>query len=153
TISASLYGAAALVAVVDSQVRVGLGIKEFGKGRSMVPTLTLFGGVIGGLSAYAALQEFKSLKLQLEDSHNRIDPWLEIRQTVVGGQVAVFGAQALLGFGYTARALAGAITVDVAILRYTLYMGPLNWVIAGLGLLYLTAWIFEKTPLQNFLNN
>ncbi|UIN57015.1 MULTISPECIES: toxin VasX [Pseudomonas] len=153
TISASLYGAAALVAVVDSQVRVGLGRDRFYFFGTAAPALTLFGGVIGGLSAYAALQEFKSLKLQLEDSHNRIDPWLEIRQTVVGGQVAVFGAQALLGFGYTARALAGAITVDVAILRYTLYMGPLNWIIAGLGLLYLTAWIFEKTPLQNFLNN
>ena len=38
-------------------------------------------------------------------------------------------------------------------MRYTLYMGPLNWIIAGLGVLYLTAWIFEKTPLQNFLNN
>ncbi|UFQ02866.1 hypothetical protein KJY40_03590 [Pseudomonas fitomaticsae] len=32
-------------------------------------------------------------------------------------------------------------------------MGPLNWIIAGLGLLYLTAWIFEKTPLQHFLSS
>ncbi|WP_256578051.1 MULTISPECIES: hypothetical protein [unclassified Pseudomonas] len=42
--------------------------------------------------------------------------------------------------------------MDVAILRYTLYMGPVNWVIAALGVLYLTAWIFEKTPLQHFLS-
>ncbi len=75
-----------------------------------------------------------------------------MRQIVVGGQAAAFGAQAILGFSYTARALAGSITVDVAILRYTLYMGPVNWVIAALGVLYLTAWIFEKTPLQHFLN-
>ncbi|WP_256214648.1 hypothetical protein [Pseudomonas sp. H1h] len=153
TVSASLYGAAALVAVVDSQVRMGLGIKEFGRGRSIAPTLTLFGGVIGGLSAYAALQEFKSLKQQLEDAQKRVDPWLQLRQFAVGGQVATFGAQAILGFGYTARALAGSITADVAILRYTLYMGPLNWIILGFGALYLTAWLFEKTPLQNFLNN
>ncbi|MDI3398420.1 hypothetical protein QLG12_09420 [Pseudomonas sp. V88_4] len=153
TISASLYGAAALVAVVDSQVRVGLGIKEFGKGRSMVPTLTLFGGVIGGLSFVAAVNEYRSLQVQLEKANTHIDPWLKMRQTVVGGQLTTFGAQALLGFGYTARALAGSITAETAILRYTLYMGPLNWIIAGLGLLYLTAWIFEKTPLQNFLSS
>ncbi|WP_139832641.1 toxin VasX [Pseudomonas sp. B26(2017)] len=153
TISASLYGAAALVAVVDSQVRVGLGIKEFGKGRSMVPTLTLFGGVIGGLSFVAAVHEYRSLQVQLEKANTHIDPWLKMRQTVVGGQLTAFGAQALLGVGYTGRALAGSITAETAILRYTLYMGPLNWIIAGLGLLYLTAWIFEKTPLQNFLNN
>ncbi|HEX4551428.1 toxin VasX [Pseudomonas sp.] len=153
TVSASLYGAAALVAVVDSQVRMGLVVKEFGKGRSMVPTLTFFGGVIGGLSAYAAMQEFQSLKLQLEDAQNRVDPWLQMRQIAVGGQVAAFGAQAIIGFGYTARALAGSITTEVAILRYSLYMGPVNWIIAGLGLVYLTAWFFEKTPLQNFLNH
>ncbi|VEF07539.1 Uncharacterised protein [Pseudomonas fluorescens] len=153
TVSASLYGAAALVAVVDSQVRLGLGVKEFGKGRSMVPTLTLFGGVIGALSTGAAINEFQALRSQLENAQNQVDPWMQIRQIAVGGQVAAFGAQAMLGFGYTARALAGSITAEVAILRYTLYMGPLNWIIAALGLLYLTAWFFEKTPLQNFLNN
>ncbi|APC19291.1 hypothetical protein BLL42_19525 [Pseudomonas frederiksbergensis] len=31
-------------------------------------------------------------------------------------------------------------------------MGPLNWIIAALGALYLTAWLFERTPLQTFLN-
>ncbi|MDZ3827232.1 toxin VasX [Pseudomonas monsensis] len=153
TVSASLYGAAALVAVVDSQVRMGLGVKEFGRGRSIAPTLTLFGGVIGGLSAGAAYQEFRSLQKRFENSQSQTDPWLQMRQIAVGGQVTAFSAQAILGASYTMRALAGSITAEVAILRYTLYMGPLNWIIAGLGLLYLTAWIFEKTPLQNFLNN
>ena len=152
TVSANLYAAAALVAVVDNQVRKGLGVKEIGKGRTMAPTLTLFGGVIGGLSAYAALKEYKSLQVQLENAQNRVDPWLEMRQTVVAGQVGAFGAQALLGMAQTGRALAGLVEVEVAILRYTLYMGPLNWIIAALGMLYLTAWFFERTPLQNFLN-
>ncbi|MFJ2467566.1 hypothetical protein, partial [Pseudomonas sp. NPDC087615] len=158
TVSASLYGAAALVAVVDSQVRMGLGVKEMsvklpGGRMGSAPMLTLFGGVIGGLSAGAAYQEFRSLQKQLESTQSQIDPWLQMRQIAVGGQVAAFSAQALLGSSYTMRALAGSITAEVAILRYTLYMGPLNWIILGLGVLYLTAWIFEKTPLQNFLNN
>ena len=153
TVSASLYGAAALVAVVDSQVRMGLGKDRFFIRSSAAPMLTLFGGVIGGLSAGAAYQEFRSLQKQFENPQSQIDPWLQMRQIAVGGQVTAFGTQALLGASYTMRALAGSITAEVAILRYTLYMGPLNWIIAGLGLLYLTAWIFEKTPLQNFLNN
>ncbi|PPA02458.1 hypothetical protein C4E44_19295, partial [Pseudomonas sp. MWU12-2312b] len=131
TISATLYAGAALVAVVDSQVRKGLRIKEMSMrlpdGRvGSAPTLTLFGGIIGGLSGYAALNELKSLKMQLESAQNRVDPWLEMRQTVVAGQVGAFGAQALLGMLQTGRALAGFIEVEVAILRYTLYMGPLN---------------------------
>ncbi|WP_085741410.1 toxin VasX [Pseudomonas sp. R5(2017)] len=152
TVSASLYGAAALVAVVDSQVRVGLGRDRFFIRLSAAPVLTLFGGVIGGLSFVAAGAEFKSLQMQIENAQNQVDSWLQIRQAAVGGQIAAFGTQALLGASYTMRALAGSITVDVAILRYTLCMGPLNWVIAALGVLYLTAWIFEKTPLQYFLS-
>ncbi|WP_256592634.1 toxin VasX [Pseudomonas sp. 43NM1] len=152
TVSASLYASAALVAVIDSQVRKGLGVKEMGKGLTTAPTLTLFGGAVGLLSAGAAVAEFKSLQIQLENAQNRIDPWLEMRQVVVGGQVAAFGTQAMLGFSYTARALAGSITADVAILRFTLYMGPLNWVILALGVLYIIARILEQTPLQNFLN-
>ena len=152
TVSATLYAAAALVAVVDSQVRMGVGVKEIGKGQTMAPTLTLFGGVIGGLSFVAAGAEFKSLQIQLESAQNRVDPWLEMRQIVVGGQVAAFGTQALLGFGYTARALAGSITADAAILRYTLYMGPLNWLILALGVLHLITTLLKQTPLQNFLN-
>jgi hypothetical protein len=152
TVSASLYAGAALVAVVDNQVRKGLGKDRFHFFGSAAPTLTLFGGVIGGLSAYAALQEFKSLQIQLESAQKEVDPWLEMRQTAVGGQVAAFGAQALLGFGYTARALAGSITVEAAISRYTRYLGPMNWIILTLGAVYLTASLFERTPLQNFLN-
>jgi hypothetical protein len=152
TASATLYAAAALVAVVDSQVRKGFGVKEIGKGQTMAPTLTLFGGVIGGLSAAAALAEFNSLKIQLESAQNRVDPWLQMRQVVVGGQIAAFGAQALLGFGYTARALAGSITAEAAILRYTLYMGPLNWLILVLGVLHLITTVLKQTPLQNFLS-
>lgn len=152
TVSASLYAAAALVAVIDSQLRTGLGIRELGKGQSMAPTLTLFGGVIGGLSFIAAGAEFKSLQLQLESAQTHIDPWLEMRQTVVAGQTAAYGAQAILGFSQTARALAGLVEVEAAIMRYSLRMGPLNWVIAVLGVLYLVTWFFQQTPLQNFLN-
>ena len=108
--------------------------------------------MIGGLSFAAAVYEFKSLQIQLENAQTHIDPWLEMRQTVVGGQVIAYGAQALLGFGLTARALAGLIEVEVAIMRYTLYMGPLNWIIAALGVLYLISWFFQQTPVQNFLN-
>ena len=152
TVSATLYAGAALVAVIDHQVRKGLGKDRFHFFGSTAPMLTLFGGVIGGLSTAAAIAEFKSLQVQLENAQNRVDPWLEMRQTVVGGQITAFGAQALLGFGYTARALAGSITVETAILRYTLYLGPLNWLIAVLGVLHLITWVFEQTPLQNFLN-
>ena len=152
TVSATLYAAAALVAVVDSQVRKGFGKDRFQFFGSAAPALTLFGGVIGLLSAGAAFAEFKSLQIQFESAQNRVDPWLEMRQIVVGGQVAAFGAQALLGFGYTARALAGSITAEAAILRYTLYMGPLNWLILVLGILHLITTFLQQTPLQNFLN-
>ncbi|MCK1794270.1 toxin VasX [Pseudomonas violetae] len=158
TLSATLYAASSLVAVVDSQVRKGMGVKEMSlklpDGRiGSIPTLTLFGGVIGGLSAFAALKEFKSLQIQLENAQGQVDPWLQMRQIVVGGQIAAYGAQALLGVGYTARALAGSITVEVAILRYTLYMGPLSWLILVLGVLHLITTFWKQTPLQNFLSS
>ena len=152
TVSATLYAAAALVAVVDYQVRKGLGKDRFHFFGSAAPTLTLFGGVIGGLSFVAAGAEFKSLQIQMENAQNRVDPWLGMRQIAVGGQVAAFGTQALLGFGYTARALAGSITTEAAILRYTLYMGPLNWLILVLGVLHLITTVLQQTPLQNFLS-
>lgn len=152
TVSASLYASAALVAVVDSQVRKGLGRDRFHFYGSAGPTLTLFGGVIGLLSLGAAMHEFSSLKIQIENSHTHIDPWLEMRQTVVGGQVVAYGAQALIGVFQTSKALAGLIEVEVAIMRYTLYMGPLNWLIAALGVLYLISWFFQQTPVQSFLN-
>ncbi|MEE4688673.1 toxin VasX [Pseudomonas alliivorans] len=151
TVSATLYLGAALVAVVDSQVRKSLGIESFGRTRAMTPTVTLFGGLIGGLSAAAALKEFKSLQIQLEASRNSLDPWLEIRQTVVGGQIAAYSAQALLGIAYTSRALLGVISVDAAMAGFTLWMGPITWIIAILGVIYLVAWYLQQTPLQNFL--
>ena len=152
TVSAALYAAAALTAVIDSHVRMGLKKTQFEFFGSAAPTLTLFGGVIGGLSAYAALKEFKSLQIQLGGAQTHIDPWLRMRETVVAGQVTAYGAQALLGFGQTARALAGLVEVEAAIMRYSLCMGPLNWIIAVLGVLYLITWFFQQTPLQNFLN-
>ncbi len=152
TISASLYASAALVAVIDVQVRKGWQKDRFHFFGSASPTLTLFGGVIGGLSFGAAIAEYKSLQIQLESSITHIDPWLEMRQTVVAGQVAAFGAQAILGFAHTAKSLMGLAQVETSILRYSLYMGPLNWVIAILGVLYLISWFFQQTPLQNFLN-
>ncbi|MDD1979881.1 hypothetical protein, partial [Pseudomonas tussilaginis] len=85
---------AALTAVVDNQVRLGLKKDRFLISSFAAPTLTLFGAVIGGLSAYAALKEFKSLQIQLESSQVRVDPWLEMRQTIVSGQITVYGTQA-----------------------------------------------------------
>jgi|SRR5471032_203570 len=152
TVSASLYAAAALTAVIDNQVRQGLGKDRFLIRSAAAPTLTLFGGVIGGLSAGAAYQEFRSLQKQMESAQSHIDPWLEMRQTVVGGQIAAYGSQALLGATYTMRTLAGLVEVETAIMRYSLYMGPLNWIMFVLGVLYLITWFFQQTPLQNFLN-
>lgn len=152
TASATLYAAAALTAVIDSQVRKGLGRDRFFIRSTAAPTLTLFGGVIGGLSFGAALNEYRSLQRQLEGAQTHIDLWLDMRQTVVAGQVTAYGAQALLGMVQTGRALAGLIEVEVAIARYSLWMGPLSWIIAALGVLYLITWIFQQTPLQNFLN-
>lgn len=157
TISATLYAGAALTAVVDMQIRKGLGVKEFVTGKGPIafttPVLTLFGGVIGGLSATAALKEFKSLQIQLENSQGSVDPWLDMRHSVVGAQVAAFGAQALLGITYTARAIFGIMTVDAAIAGFSLWMGPVTILIAGLGVLYLIAWFFQQKPLQAFLAN
>ncbi|WP_339437860.1 toxin VasX [Pseudomonas sp. EA_15y_Pfl1_P104] len=152
TVSATLYAAAALTAVIDNQVRQGLGKDRFLIRSAAAPTLTLFGGVIGLLSTGAALSEFKSLQKQLESAQTHIDPWLTMRQTVIAGQVAAYGAQALLGVGQTARALAGLVEVEAAIMRYSMCMGPLNWIMFVLGVLYFVTWFFQQTPLQNFLN-
>ncbi|MDD2050855.1 hypothetical protein NPS47_25225, partial [Pseudomonas putida] len=127
TISAALYTAAALTAVIDNQVRQGLKKDRFLIRSSPAPTLTLFGGVIGGLSFSAGVNEYRSLQKQLESAQTHIDPWLEMRQTVVAGQITAYGAQALLGVVQTGKALAGLVEVEAAIMRYSLYMGPLNW--------------------------
>ncbi|WP_236054344.1 toxin VasX [Pseudomonas arcuscaelestis] len=153
TVSATLYTAAALTAVIDVQVREGLKKDRFNIRSTAAPILTLFGGVVGGFSAYAALREFESLQIQLESAQMRVDPWLEMRRNVVMGQITAYGAQALLGVVQTGKTLAGIVEAEVAIMRYSMYMGPLNWVIAMLGVLYLVTWFFQQTPLQNFLSS
>ena len=157
TVSATLYAGAALVAVIDSQVRGGVKDRVFtlklpNKNWAVIPVLTLLGGIIGGLSAVAAFNEFRSLQLQLENSHDSIDPWLKMRRNVVGGQVLAFTTQALIGVTYTFRVITGGITASAAVGGYLLLMGPLNILIAVLGVLYLIAWYFQQTPMQNFLN-
>ncbi|KMN04051.1 toxin VasX [Pseudomonas helleri] len=158
TWSANLYAGAALIAVIDNQVRGGVKEKAFAiklanNTWSNVPVLTLFGGLIGGLSAFAAINEFKSLQKQLESSHGAIDPWLEMRLYVVGGQALAFGTQALLGLIYTFKAVSGGLTVSAAVGGYLILMGPLNLLVAVLGVLYLIAWYFQQTPMQNFIYN
>lgn len=158
TWSATLYAGAALVAVIDNQMRSKVAERVFtvklpGTVFGKLPALTLFGAVIGGLSALASFNELRSLQIQIENAHGRLDPWLNMRRKVVGGQVAVFGAQALLGFYYTARVIAGAMTAKAAIAAYAIWMGPLNLLIAILGVLYLIAWYFQQTPMQKFLNS
>lgn len=158
TASATLYAGAALVAVIDSQVRGGvkdkaIALKLPNNTWVSVPVLTLFGGVIGGLSAGAAAMEFLSLQKQIENAHGTIDPWLTMRRNIVGGQVIAFTTQALFGLIYTFRAVSGGLTVSAAVGGYLLWMGPLNLLIAVLGVLYLIAWYFQQTPMQSFLNN
>ncbi|WP_178126457.1 toxin VasX [Pseudomonas sp. FSL R10-0399] len=158
TYSATLYAGAALVAVIDSQVRGGvkdkaIALKLPNNTWVSVPVLTLFGGVIGGLSAGAAAMEFLSLQKQIENAHGTIDPWLTMRRNIVGGQVIAFTTQALFGLIYTFRSVSGGLTVSAAVGGYLLWMGPLNLLIAVLGVLYLIAWYFQQTPMQSFLNN
>lgn len=155
-LSATLFTAAALTAVVQNWVIVGKGMQELTAklplSRSFTaPTLTLFGGLVGGLSAAAAFSEFYSLGKQIDSAQSRIDPWLEIRQLAITGQVAVYGAQALLGLSLTGMRLANKIDTPIAIRRFRLGMGPLNLLLLGLGGLYLYAWFRQSTPLQNYL--
>ena len=158
TASATLYAGAALVAIIDSQVRGGvkdkaIALKLPNNTWVSVPVLTLFGGVIGGLSAGAAAMEFLSLQTQIENAHGTIDPWLTMRRNIVGGQVITFTTQALFGLVYTFRVVSGGLTVNAAVGGYLLWIGPLNLLIAVLGVLYLIAWYFQQTPMQSFLNN
>ncbi|MFK7606240.1 MULTISPECIES: toxin VasX [unclassified Pseudomonas] len=158
TVSATLYAGAALVAVIDNQMRSKVAERVFTLKLPTsewvsTPVLTFFGAVIGGFSAIAAFYEFSSLQKQLESAHGSMDPWLNMRKNVVVGQIFVFGSQALIGIYYTARALAGVMTAKAAIAAYALWMGPLNLLVAVLGVLYLIAWYFQQTPIQKFLNS
>ncbi|MES2870737.1 MAG: hypothetical protein V4749_14335 [Pseudomonadota bacterium] len=157
TMSATLYAGAALVAVIDSQVRNKdvdrvFSFKLSNSKRAIAPALTLFGALIGVFSAVAALYEFRSLQVQIENAHSTLDPWLDMRHDVVGGQLSTFGVMGLAGIYYTARVLAGTMTAKAAIAGFALWMGPLNLLIAVLGVLYLITWYFQQTPMQNFLN-
>lgn len=155
TVSASMYAAAALVGVIDQRVRVGMGIQEIvfklPKVTPIAPTLTLFGGVVGLFSSVAAVNELQSLQSQIERAGTHVDPWMKVRRNAVGFQVIAFGAQAIIGLGLTVEVLIGRMATKVAIKYFKLFMGPLNWIILALGVIYLIAWYFEKTPLQNFL--
>ena len=75
-----------------------------------------------------------------------------MRHSVVGAQVAAFSAQALIGATLTYEAVIGNLTVKAAIRGYLLWMGPLNYLTAILGVLYLIAWYFQQSPMQNFLS-
>ncbi|SFO69914.1 hypothetical protein SAMN05216601_101190 [Ectopseudomonas composti] len=150
-LSATLFAAAALTAVVQNWMIIGKGIEEIGRNATIAPTLTLFGGIVGLLSFGAAGAELISLQKQIENTQSRVDPWLDIRRLAVTGQVAVYGAQTLLGLGLTGMRLANRIDTPTAIRRFRLGMGPLNLLLLGLGGLYLYAWSRQSTPLQNYL--
>ncbi|MEX6502845.1 toxin VasX [Pseudomonas zhanjiangensis] len=155
-VSATLFTAAALAAVVQNWMIKGKGIQEI-TGRlgsnisATAPTLTLFGGAVGIISAAAAFKELASLQLQIENAQSRIDPWLEIRRLAVTGQVAVYGAQGLLGLSLTAMRLANKIDTPAAIRQFKLRNGPLNLLLLALGGAYIYAWLRQATPLQNYL--
>lgn len=157
SLSAYLYAGAALGAVIQNWVLLGKGMNELSLAKGQIsftaPTLTLFGGIVGGLSAAAALQEMNSLKIQIDSAQSSIDPWIKIKQLAVTGQVAVYGAQALLGLGLTGMRLSNQISTPVAIKRFRLGMGPMNFLLLALGGLYLFAWLRQASPLQNYLAN
>nr|WP_131811529.1 hypothetical protein [Pseudomonas sp. TAD18] len=160
TASATLYATAALVAVIDVQVRKGFwggsgvdGVSaKIGNQSFTASVLTLFGGALGFISLLASLKEYRSLQLQLDDMQHHLDPWLQLRQAVVKGQVIAFGAQALLGLVYTFKSIAADYGVVVANANYLRWIGPVNLLLAVLGVLYLIAWFMKQTPLQNFLD-
>lgn len=156
SVSAYLYAGAALGAVVQNWMILGKGINEMSArlpfGHSVTaPMLTLFGGIVGWLSARAALSELKSLQIQIDSAQSSIDPWLKIKQLAVTGQVSVFGTQALLGLGLTGLRLSNKIPTTTAIRLFRLGMGPMNLLLLALGALYLIAWLRQASPMQNYL--
>ena len=157
TASATLYAGAALVAVIDWQMRRAVADRafnhQFSSGKwTSIPALTFFGALIGGLSAVAAFKELGSLKIQLESAQVNIDSWLSLRRDVVKGQMFLFGAQALSGIYYTVRVISGQLAIEAATVGYSLWMGPLNYLIMSAGLLYIVSWYLQETPMQDFLN-
>ena len=157
SMSAYLYAGAALGAVIQNWVILGKGMNEVSLAKGQLsftaPTLTLFGAIVGGLSGFAAYNEWSSLNSQIESAQENVDPWLRLKQVAVTGQVAVYFAQGLLGLSLTSLRLANTISTPVAIRRFRLGMGPLNLLLLALGGLYLFAWFRQASPLQSYLTN
>ncbi|OEC35143.1 hypothetical protein A7D27_26585 [Pseudomonas sp. 1D4] len=150
-LSANLYTSAALVAVIQSWLIRGAGVEELGRGSNVAPTLTLFGGLIGLISFVAASKEFSALQRQMESAQIGVDPWLDIRRLAVAGQVAVYGAQAILGLSLTWMRITKRITTAQAVLRFRLGMGPINLLLMVPGSIHFIAWSLQRTPMQAFL--
>lgn len=157
SMSAYLYAGAALGAVIQNWMILGKGMNEVSLAKGQLsftaPTLTLFGAIVGGLSGFAAYNEWNSLNSQIESAQENVDPWLRLKQVAVTGQVAVYFAQGLLGLSLTSLRLANTISTPIAIRRFRLGMGPLNLLLLALGGLYLFAWFRQASPLQSYLAN
>ncbi|MCO8163585.1 hypothetical protein NJC38_15610 [Pseudomonas sp. 21LCFQ010] len=151
TASATLYASAALVAVIDSVIRKGFGINQLKIGLSFTATQTFFSSIIGALSIGAAVNEFQSLKKQIDSSNYIVDPWLEARKNIVSLQILAFTAQTLIASRYTIAILAGTMTIGAGLAGAGAAIAPLLVIIAILGGAYLITWLFQQTPLQNFL--
>ena len=108
---------------------------------------------MGGLSFAAAVKEFSSLQKQIENAHGSIDPWLKMRKNVVAGQIPTFAAVAINGLVSTLRTIVGNLTGEMALRSFLFWMGPLNFLMAVLGVLYLVAWFFQQAVMQNFLSS
>lgn len=155
-LSAYLYTGAALTSVMQNFVLEGMKRNElsgqFGRVTVTAPTLTLFGGFIGGLSSFAALKELESLQSQINQAQGGIDPYLELRRNAVGGQIMFYGAQGALGFSLTAMRMAGMLDTATAIRYFKVGMTPLNWLLLIAGGIYLYAWWQQENALQSFLS-
>ncbi len=151
-LSAYLYTGAALCSVVQNFVMVGMGRQEIGVKTFTAPTLTLFGGVVGGLSALAALKEFESLQAQINQVQKGLDPYLDLRRFAVQGQGLFYASQGMLGFSLTSMRMAGMLSTAEAIQYFRIGMAPLNWLLLAAGGLYLYAWWQQESGLQTFLS-
>ena len=161
TASATLYAAAALVAVIDAQVRKGFwggrGVEvisfRVSKFSLVASVLTLFGGLLGALSSIAALKEYRAIQLQLDTMQGNVDPWLNLRHNAVLGFALTSSAQAMLGMTHTLKSVVGNYSVMLAEVSYLRWIGPVNLLLAVFGVMYVIAWVMQQTPLQNFLSN
>ncbi|MGO2284580.1 toxin VasX [Pseudomonas lundensis] len=159
TASATLYAAAALVAVIDAQVRKGFwgggGVEvislKAGRASYIASVMTMLGGILGFLSSIAAFMEYKALQIQLDNMQGNLDPWLKVRQTVSAGFAIASGVQAMLGMIHTSKSMVASYGVALAQASYLRWLGPINVVLAVLGVFYVVSWFMQRTPLQNFL--